>query len=57
LSKSAAADLDAQARNPYFLSWLWIPGSLAKRKIDARGVNFVAGSRPSATSATRLRRG
>jgi hypothetical protein len=19
----------AQARNPYFLSWLWIPGSLA----------------------------
>src|SRR5882762_584264 len=27
LSKSATADLDAQARNPYALSWLWIPGS------------------------------
>jgi hypothetical protein len=30
LSKSATADLDAQARNPYSLSWLWIPGSLAE---------------------------
>jgi hypothetical protein len=29
LSKSATADLDAQARNPYSLSWLWIPGSFA----------------------------
>src|SRR6266849_9875280 len=28
LSKSATADLDAQARNPYSRSWLWIPGSL-----------------------------
>src|SRR6195256_1554863 len=27
LSKSATADLDAQARNPYSRSWLWIPGS------------------------------
>jgi hypothetical protein len=27
LSKSATADLDAQAWNPYSLSWLWIPGS------------------------------
>src|ERR1700704_3839957 len=27
LSKSATADLDAQARNPYSPSWLWIPGS------------------------------
>jgi hypothetical protein len=27
LSKSATADLDAQARNPYTRSWLWIPGS------------------------------
>jgi hypothetical protein len=31
----------AQARNPYSPSWLWIPGSLAQRKIDAR-INFVA---------------
>src|SRR5947208_11122591 len=29
LSKSATADLDARARNPYSRSWLWIPGSLA----------------------------
>ena len=29
LSKSATADLDAQARNPYSRSWLWVPGSLA----------------------------
>src|SRR6266478_3729733 len=28
LSKSATADLDAQARNPYSLQGLWIPGSL-----------------------------
>src|SRR5216683_4296554 len=35
----------AQARNSYPRSWSWIPGSLAQRKIDARGVNFVAGSR------------
>src|SRR6266481_603717 len=28
LSKSATADLDAQARNPYSRWWLWIPGSL-----------------------------
>jgi hypothetical protein len=28
-SKSATADLDAQARNPYSRSWLWIPGSFA----------------------------
>src|SRR6266481_5062371 len=41
LSKSATADLDAQARNPYSRSWLWIPGSLAQRKIDAR-INFAA---------------
>jgi len=34
-------DLDAQARNPYSRSWLWIPGSLAQRKIDAR-INFAA---------------
>src|SRR3979490_3434833 len=27
LSKPATADLDAQARNPYSRSWLWIPGS------------------------------
>src|SRR5712672_2339258 len=27
LSKSATADLDAQARNPYSRRWLWIPGS------------------------------
>jgi hypothetical protein len=27
MSKSATADLDAQARNPYFLQGLWIPGS------------------------------
>jgi len=31
----------AQARNPYSLPWLWIPGSLAQRKIDAR-INFAA---------------
>src|SRR5882757_3958699 len=26
MSKSATADLDAQARNPYARWWLWIPG-------------------------------
>src|SRR5450631_1798702 len=31
LSKSATVDLDAQARNPYSLSWLWIPGSRLRR--------------------------
>src|SRR5258707_13616644 len=31
----------AQARNPYSRRWLWIPGSLAQRKIDAR-INFGA---------------
>src|ERR1700704_546687 len=31
----------AQARNPYSPPWLWIPGSLAQRKIDAR-INFAA---------------
>src|SRR5258708_37507230 len=39
--RSAIADLRRQARNPYSLSWLWIPGSLAQRKIDAR-INFAA---------------
>jgi hypothetical protein len=29
---------------------LWIPGSLAQRKIDAQGVNFVASSRPGMTA-------
>src|SRR5260221_4557425 len=41
LSKSAIADLDAQARNPYSRSWLWIPGSLVSLapRNDAREKN------------------
>src|SRR5882757_5348256 len=41
LSKSATADLDAQARNPYSPPWLWIPGS--------RGAEPVIGRRRAPT--------
>src|ERR1039457_4998522 len=44
LSKSATADLDAQARNPYSRWWLWIPGSRFARlgmTASAAGVLFV----------------
>jgi len=32
----ATADLDAQARNPLFLRWSWIPGSRAEPVIGRR---------------------
>src|SRR4051794_13498915 len=34
LSKSATADLDAQARDPYSRRWLWIPGSRSRARND-----------------------
>src|SRR5216684_256642 len=44
LSKSATADLDAQARNPYSLSWLWIPGSLASQSPRNDGAQIALSS-------------
>jgi hypothetical protein len=41
---------------PSRIPGLWIPGSLAQRKIDAKGVNFVANSRPGMTTECISRR-
>src|SRR5713101_372180 len=41
LSKSATADLDAQARNPHSRLWLWIPGSRFARPGMTEQLSFA----------------
>jgi hypothetical protein len=59
MSKSATADLDAQARNPYSRRWLWIPGSRFARPgmtvyyLDLH--DFKIEQRQAARSGTNLR--
>src|ERR1700682_5724961 len=46
--RSAIADLRRQAWNPYSLSWLWIPGSLAALapRNDGLKVSFIFSTIP-----------